>query len=77
MKILLKTIVAFAIVLMISLTSCVTDSCTECTGISSNINDPTETFDTLICLDQFDSRSDYENLITLYEDSFEATCTEQ
>jgi len=73
-KILWQSAGAFAIVLTISLASCVSDSCTECTGILSA--DLQTTYDTLICADQFDTRSEYENRIQVYE-TFEGTCIEQ
>jgi len=63
-------------VLTVSLTSCATDSCTECTGISFDIDNPTQTTDTLICIDQFDSRGDYDDRITVYE-QLGGTCVEQ
>ena len=74
MKVLLKAMSVFAIVLMISMASCVSDSCTECTGVTGS---GMQTFDTLICADQFDSRSDYDDLIMIYEENLGGTCVEK
>ncbi len=73
MKILVKSVAALAVVLMIGLTSCVTDSCTECVGFTGS---SMQTQDTLICIDQFDSRGDYDDQIEVYE-ALGGTCTEK
>lgn len=73
MKVLLKAGGVFAVVLMMGLASCVTDSCTECTNVTgANM----QTLDTLICIDQFDSRSDYDNQIEVYK-ALGGTCVEK
>lgn len=73
MKILLKGGGVFAIVLMMGLTSCVSDSCTECLGFEGT---GMQTQDTLICADQFDTRGDYEDRIEVYE-ALGAICNEK
>ncbi len=72
-KILWQTVGVFAVVLVISFASCTTDSCTECTGVTGS---SMQTFDTLICIDQFDSRSDYDDRVAVYE-SLGGSCIEQ
>ncbi len=72
MKILLKAGGVFALVLMMSLASCVTDSCTECTGVTGS---GMQMLDTLICIEQFDTRADYDNQVEVYE-ALGGTCIE-
>lgn len=73
MKILVKSAAALAVVLMIGLTSCETDSCTECLGFSGS---GMVVQDTLICIDQFESRSDYDDQIAVYQ-ALGGNCSEQ
>jgi len=73
MKILVKSVATFAVILIIGLTSCVTDSCTECVGFTGS---GMQTQDTLICIDQFDSRGDYDDQIAVYE-ALNGACTEK
>jgi len=63
----------FAVALLMSLASCVSDSCTECLGFEGT---GMQTQDTLICIDQFDTRGDYEDRIAVYE-ALGGVCTEK